>query len=248
MFGTFYLEGKYFTEAIIPTIVVLSPKGGAGKTTTALVMSTQLAKLYPVTVIDADKNHPISRWATNGNTPASMKIIADADEHSIADRIDEAALETPFVVVDLPGSADKIAVMAVSRADFVVIPTGASEPDIVEAMKAIIVVRQHEKGMRRVNPAYNLPFAILLTQTNAAIKTRILRHVIDGLAERNVPMLTTQLHERSAYKSMLFYGQTLEMLDPAEVSNIPKAIDNAQALTNEVLEALRVAQSKEVTA
>lgn len=208
-------------------------------------MATQLAKLYPVTVIDADKNHPISRWASNDNAPESMKIIADADEHSIADRIDEAALETPFVIVDLPGSADKIAVMAVSRADFVVIPTAASEPDVIEAMKAIVVVRQHEKGMRRVNPSYSLPFAVLLTQTNAAIKTRILKQVVDGLVERDVPMLKTELNERSAYKAMLFYGQTLETLDPEDVSNIPKAIDNAQALTNEILEALRAAKSKE---
>ena len=42
----------------MPTIAFVSQKGGAGKTTSAFLLSTALAKLYDVTVIDADPNHP----------------------------------------------------------------------------------------------------------------------------------------------------------------------------------------------
>ena len=47
----------------MPTIAFVSPKGGAGKTTSAFLLSAALAKLYDVTVIDADPNHPIKTWA-----------------------------------------------------------------------------------------------------------------------------------------------------------------------------------------
>ncbi|RYF34242.1 MAG: ParA family protein, partial [Cytophagaceae bacterium] len=43
----------------MPTIVFVSPKGGAGKTTAALILASELARGAAVTVIDADPNHPI---------------------------------------------------------------------------------------------------------------------------------------------------------------------------------------------
>ena len=45
--------------ATMPTNVFVSPKGGAGKTTAALLLATQLASSYDVTMIDADPNRPI---------------------------------------------------------------------------------------------------------------------------------------------------------------------------------------------
>jgi chromosome partitioning protein len=48
----------------MPTIVFGSPKGRAGKSTSAVLLATQLAGLgTPVTLIDADPNKPLSRWA-----------------------------------------------------------------------------------------------------------------------------------------------------------------------------------------
>ena len=147
----------------MPTIVFVSPKGGAGKTTSALVLASQLAKKTKVTVIDADPNHPIATWATGANKPANLTVISDTDEETIADRIDEAAAETPFVIVDLEGTASKIVVMAVSRADYVIVPTQGSELDAEQAGKALNVIRQHEKSMRRADPDYVLPYSVLLT-------------------------------------------------------------------------------------
>ena len=59
----------------MPTIAFVSPKGGSGKTTSAFLLSTALAKLYDVTVIDADPNHPIQTWANGGNTPLRLTMF-----------------------------------------------------------------------------------------------------------------------------------------------------------------------------
>ena len=49
----------------MPTIVFASPKGGAGKSTSTVVLATELAqKGVAVTVIDADPNRPVSQWAS----------------------------------------------------------------------------------------------------------------------------------------------------------------------------------------
>src|SRR5579863_3741826 len=106
----------------MPTIVFVSPKGGAGKTTAALLLANQLASSYDVTVIDADPNRPIKAWATGGNAPSRLTIVSDVDEENIIERIEEAAEKTPIVIVDLEGTAAKIVVLAVSQADLALIP------------------------------------------------------------------------------------------------------------------------------
>ena len=85
----------------------MSPKGGAGKTTSALVLASQLARVSEVTVIDADPNRPIATWAKGPNTPARLTVVDDADEENIIDKIEDAAGKTPFVIVDLEGTASK---------------------------------------------------------------------------------------------------------------------------------------------
>lgn len=214
----------------MPTIVFASPKGGAGKTTSALLLSLQLSKLYGVTVIDADPNHPITRWATGGAKPGSLAIVADADEDNIIERIEEAAAQTPFVVVDLEGTASKIVLLAVSQADFVVIPTQGSELDASEASRAIKVVKQHEKMSGR-----SLPYAVLLTRTNTQIRTRNLSHIQSGLIGAGIPVLDTELNEREAFKSVFAFRETLDGLNPKDVANIDKARSNVEDFATELM-------------
>lgn len=222
----------------MPTIVFVSPKGGAGKTTAALVLATQLAQAASVTVIDADPNHPIKTWAEAADVLDTFKVVSNADEENIIDRIEEAAASTPFVIVDLEGTAAKIVLLAVSQADLVIVPTQGSQLDAEQASRALRVIKQQEKMSRRP-----VPFAVLLTRTNVAIRTRTTAHIQASLAEANIPVLQTQLHEREAYRAMFSFKQRLEALDSAEVSNIDKAIVNAEQFAAEIVELLRTNQA-----
>jgi chromosome partitioning protein len=223
----------------MPTIAFVSPKGGAGKTTSALILASQLARSTEVTVIDADPNHPIATWAQGENTPKSLTVISDVDEENIMDKIEEAALQTPFVIVDLEGTASKIVVMAVSQADFVIVPTQGSQLDAEQAGRAFRVIHQQEKIIRRTNPTYKLPYAVLLTRTNSAIRTRTLFHIEQGLIEAGIPVFKTELNEREAFRAMFSFRQPLEHLDPANVANLSKALLNAEAFAQEVIHTLR---------
>jgi chromosome partitioning protein len=217
----------------MPTIAFVSPKGGVGKTTSAFLFAAAISKIYDVTVIDADPNHPIQTWAQGGNTPQRLTIVSDADEDTIIERIEDAAEKTPFVVVDLEGTASKTVIYAISQAHFVVIPTQGSQLDANEASRAIRVVIQSEKMTGKTKP-----YAVLLTRTNPSIRTRGLAHIQNGLIDAGIPVLQTELNERDAFKAVFSFRQTLDGLDPSEVPNLDKAKLNVLAFAQEVFERL----------
>jgi chromosome partitioning protein len=218
----------------MPTIAFVSPKGGVGKTTSAFLFSTAIAKIYDISLIDADPNHPIKTWAEGGNTPQRMTIVSDADEDSIIERIEDAASATPFVVVDLEGTASITVIKALSQADFVVIPTQGSQLDANEASRAIRVVMQGEKMTGRA-----IPYAVLLTRTNSTIRTRGLAHIQNGLIDAGIPVLETELNERDAFKAVFSFRQTLDGLNPKEVPNLDKAKMNVLNFVEEVFARLQ---------
>jgi chromosome partitioning protein len=219
----------------MPTIAFVSPKGGAGKTTSAFLLSTALAKLYDVTIIDADPNHPIQTWAAGGNTPPRLSIVSDVDEDTIIERIEDAATRTPFVIVDLEGTAAKIVVYAISQADLVIIPTQGSQLDANEASRAIRVVLQSQKMTKTATP-----YAVVLTRTNSSIRTRGLAHIQNGLVDAGIPVFETELNERDAFKAVFSFQQTLDGLDAAEVPNLDKARLNVWEFVHEVVERLKI--------
>lgn len=108
----------------MPTIVFASPKGGVGKSTSAVLLATELAtRGATVTTIDADPNKPLSRWARRPGKPDTLAVIADVTEDFIIDEIEKAAQKTAFVIVDLEGTASMMVGYAMSRSDLVIIPT-----------------------------------------------------------------------------------------------------------------------------
>lgn len=222
----------------MPTIVFCSPKGGVGKTTSALLLANQLAAAYDVTVIDADPNQPIKTWAGAGNAPARLAVVSEVNENNIIDCIEEAAGKTPFVVVDLEGTASKIVLLALSQADFAIIPVQGSQLDAEQASRAIRVIRQREKVTGRA-----LPYAVLLTRTNPAIRTRTLSHIQQGLVAAGIPVMETELNEREAFRAVFSFQQPLSSLNPAEVTNLEKAQTNVEEFTLEVLRGLTPASS-----
>jgi len=224
----------------MPTIVFASPKGGAGKSTAAVILATELAlKGAGVTIIDADPNKPVSQWAKRGGCPENLSVVADISESTIIDEIENAARKTPFVIVDLEGTASMMVAYAISRADVVVIPTQGSQLDAAEATKAIKLIKQQEKAFHK-----KIPYAILFTRTSSAIRPRTLQHIQAEFLKHGIQAFETQIHEREAYRALFSFGGTLESLSPGHVANLNAAIINARAFTGEIVAMLRGVSSE----
>jgi chromosome partitioning protein len=190
-------------------------------------------------VIDADPNRPIKAWASAQKVDSNLTVISEVDEDSILDKIEEAASSTPFVIVDLEGTAAKIVLLAASQADLVLIPTQGSQLDAEQAGRALRVVKQQEKMTGRP-----VPYGVLLTRTNPTIRTRTLSHIQKSLIEAGVPVLQTELNEREAFRAMFSFRVTLDSLDGSQVANLDKAIANADAFAAEVIQLLRASAQR----
>ncbi len=224
----------------MPTIVFASPKGGAGKSTSAVVLSCQLAQSgADVVIIDADPNRPVSKWARLEGRPANLAVVADVTEATVIDEIESWAARIPFVVVDLEGTASMTVAYAISRADLVVIPVQGSQLDAAEAAKAIKLIRQQEKS---VWPPY--PPCRPVHAHEHGDPPRLLGHIREELQAANVPIMTPQMHEREAFRAIFSFGGTIDALLPSQVSNLAAASANARAVAAEIVSLLRPAMPK----
>jgi chromosome partitioning protein len=220
----------------MPTIVFASPKGGAGKSTSAVLLATELANSgATITLIDADPNKPVSRWAKKAGKPASLTVIANVDEETIIGQIKEARARTQFVIVDLEGTASAMVTFAIGMANLVIVPTQGSQLDAAEAVRAIKLVRNTEAS----RDGMIIPAAVLFTRVNAAIETRDLKEIRAQFTGNGVPVFDTQIVERAAYRALFSYGGTLKTLDAKEVAGIPSALANAHAFAGEVIGILK---------
>ena len=221
----------------MPVISLANPKGGSGKTTTALILATQLAENgASVAVVDADPEQWISQWASLPGRPAGVSVRDGATEDSIVDQIEEASQEAQFVIVDLEGTASLMVASAIGMSDMVLIPMQGSSMDARGGAKTLRLIRNQARMVRR-----DIPHCAVLTRTNAAMRPRALKNVQDQLRANGVDVLRTSLVERAAYRDLLDFGGTLSRLDPEQVSNVAKAIKNAQELAGEVIIKLREA-------
>jgi len=217
----------------MPVISVANPKGGAGKSTTTLLLGTTLAKQgASVTILDCDPNQPITSWRS-GNSKNSVQVDGAVQESNITSLLDTYRKSRQFVFVDLEGTASRLTSRALARSQLVLIPIQASPTDAKEAVKAIRLIREEEETLER-----KIPYRIILTRTSPAIATRIEKNIIDELTAGAVPKFVTHVNERSAYKSMFAYQLALDELDPNEVNGLTKAIENANLLASELVELL----------
>lgn len=219
----------------MPTIAMVTPKGGAGKSTSAVILGSELAlRGAAVTMIDADPNKPVSDWAKLPGRPENLNVLGEIREENIIEEIEGAAAKTPFVIVDCEGTASMTVAYAVSRADLVIIPTQGSQLDAKEATKAIKLIQQQERAFGK-----KIPYAILFCRTSEAIRPRTLQHIKSEFVKHGVPAFAVHMHEREAFRAIFSFGGTLEGLDPKMVNNLGAAIKNARALAGEVIGLLR---------
>ena len=225
----------------MPVISFASPKGGAGKTTAALLLATEIAeKGIGVTIIDCDPRQWAHKWGKGDNTPAALTIIPKPNEKNIINEIEQASTKTAFVIVDLEGTNSMLVAYAISRSDLVIIPTQAGPMEGESAADAIKLVKQQQKAFNK-----KIPFAVLMTRMSAVIRSKIEKELTNQLYSASIPVFNTQLLERNAFKSIIAYKCPLSEL-PENTYKLNDAIGNARSFSGEVL-AMFKAQKKPIT-
>ena len=218
----------------MPTISFIQPKGGAGKSTSALILAAELAKGAKVIVIDADPNAPIAKWSKRGGGTTNLEVVQADKEDSIFDLVDEAQKKAAFVIVDTEGVADLQAAYTISVSDFVIIPSQGSALDQDNAARAIKLIKDQERQTRR-----RVPHAVLFTRVNAAIRSRGMAAAENQLMEHAIDVFETRIIEREVFKAIFSFNTTIDNLNPEQVSGMDKAKTNAREFAREVIRRLK---------
>lgn len=223
--------------ASMPVISFINAKGGAGKSTSALVVACELAEEASVTIIDADPNRPISEWCQLAPMPHAERfdVVNSAGERHIQDEIDAAARRSQFVIADLEGTGVAHGFLRNGRER----SGRRGVPGTVSgcARRAAHAGRDRPRGAQpsQDNPIGN-PLHAHQGRGEAAHARRI---QTDLRAGEGVRVLDCELAERDAYAALWGAGGGLRQLDPSEVNGIDKAINNADAVARAIIELLR---------
>jgi chromosome partitioning protein len=216
----------------MPNVAFISPKGGAGKTTAALLLALGLAERgRRVAIIDSDPNKPLVRWAGLPERPELISVHAAPTIPDIRDAAREAARRNPdWVIVDTEGSERGAMVFSSLRFDLVLTPVSGSQLDLHEAVKAAEMVKS--LGRRSgVSPVHRA----VLTRIPAAIRPRTLKSVVAQLREAEVRILPTALIDKEAFRALFHLGGGFEVLRRDGVGGAEAAHHNAGCFVDDVV-------------
>lgn len=214
----------------MPVITFANTKGGAGKTTAALILATELARHGArVTILDADPQHWISHWHDISGKIANVDVISYVTMASIQGHINENKSKTDYFIIDLAGARNTLMATAIGLSDHVMIPIQGCAMDAKGGAQVLELL-----GYLKEKAGVDIPHSVVLTRVNSLVTTRALQVVKQLLAQRAVHVLETPIIERSAFRDIFDCGGTLQTMDPHRVSNLEKACENARAFGDEV--------------
>lgn len=187
----------------MPTIAIISQKGGAGKTTLALHLAAAAQASGRVAlVVDTDPQATASQWAAWRNE-APPEVI-DSPPPRLAAKIAAAKEQgAEVIVIDTPPHADSAARAAVEAADLVLIPCRPSAFDL----SAIQTTAKLVQLLRR--PAY---VVFTAGPPNAPRIYQEAGELVDGFGTPPCPVL---LPDRAAYRHASAEGRTVMESEPA---------------------------------
>lgn len=229
----------------MPVIAVSNPKGGAGKSTTTLLLATYLAQRgATVCVLDADPNQPILDWKAQGESNTTLEVIGGVRESNLMEILDRQ--QHQFIFIDLEGTASVLVSRSIALADFVIVPVQASAVDVRQASKAIRAVRDEERVAQRSNPERQIPYKVLMTRTPApgAPVSSVQQQLEAEIASAGIPRFRTSLAERLAFKAVFVERLSLAELGGYKVGNLEAAYENVHQLAEELVETLHQVQGE----
>lgn len=217
----------------MPAVAFVSPKGGAGKTTAALLLALGLAERgQRVAMIDSDPNKPLIAWAGLPGRPDLISVHPAPTLQDVRDALREAQRKAPqWVILDTEGSLRGAMAFTTIRLDAVLTPLAGSQLEAAQAIKAAEMVEEFGGRSDR-----RLLHRCVLTRVPAALRPRGLKQVVEQLHARDIAFLSTPLIEKEAFRSLFAVGGGFPELEAAGVSGVVSAKQNADAYVEAVVD------------
>jgi chromosome partitioning protein len=187
----------------MPTIAIISQKGGAGKTTLALHLAAAAQDAGRISlIIDTDPQATASQWAV-WRRDAPPEVI-DSPPPRLAAKVDAAKGQgAELIVIDTPPHADSAARAAVEVADLVLIPCRPSAFDLSAIQTTAKLVQLLRK------PAF------VVFTAGAPNAPRIYQEAGELVEGFGTPACPVQIPDRAAYRHASGEGRTVMEYEPS---------------------------------
>lgn len=191
-------------------VSIASAKGGCSKTTLAVGIGAELAlDGYTVIVLDADLNQHATKFGEKANIP-NLSVVGEVSEGNILPQMKAAYGAADIILVDLPGGSSMVAVKALTKSHFVLIPTQHSILDARDAMKTVAQVDDAQELGR-----YAIPRSLIWTRVMPGFESMAARRVRADMEKIEVPIFESALMNRAAFQEMFLRGQVPRQFKPS---------------------------------
>jgi chromosome partitioning protein len=207
------------------TISIASAKGGCGKTTLAILLGTELAlEGYTVALLDCDVNQHATAFGKKAGVP-SFAVVSSIDEGNVLAALRKADADSDVVLIDLPGGSSTLALKALQRTNFCLVPCQVSLPDVRDAVKTLAQIDDAQELART-----DIPRSLIWTRVLSGFESRVSRHVRESVEGQALPVFGAALLERAAFRELHLTGKTPRQTNPKSA-----AAANVSAITQELL-------------
>jgi len=209
-----------------PIVTVSTGKGGAGKTTTTIILADCWA-LSGLTVglLNTDPNKSLKRWYEKGAKKGYFKNIIfreELQERNIISVARELCDQVDVLLIDVAGVASVSLLKSAGIADLVIIPAQPNEDDFIEAINTKEIVKEAEELTGRA-----IPCKTVITRAKSG--TTVLEHTAKQLEKVKFPLFSTIFYDRTIFAKSRFMGAT-----PISYGSNAGAIAEIEGFSNEV--------------
>jgi len=209
-------------------IAVANTKGGTGKSTLSgnLVCAFAMQAESRIMLVDADPQASVTKWFDLASDQLPFDRTQLTTARVLHQQLPRLRQQYDFIIVDCPPMQTDVTAAAVTQADFGLIPVLPSPLDVLAYSELVPLLRQAQ-GM---NPTLVLRFVI----NQLAPRTALAREVQNTLADADIPVLPTYVHDRQIYRRVVAQGASV-------LSEPGPARDEILALMKDLLNALKTA-------
>jgi chromosome partitioning protein len=207
-------------------IAIANTKGGVGKSTLAgnltWALTTQTGKR--VLLVDADPQASVTKWFDLATEDLPFDRTQLTTARVLHQQLPRLRQSYDCIVVDCPPMQSDVTAAAVTQADLGLVPVLPSPLDVLAYSELVPLLRQAQG----VNAGLALRFVI----NQLAPRTALAREVQDTLADADIPVLPTYVHDRQLYRRVVAQGGSV-------IGEAGPARDEILALMKDVLDALK---------